>query len=210
MELSDNYTNDNKLNHQFVSDWCLFRDILDNGTTKNDHYYMNFNVQKLNVLSISRLLTWFTKTVETLNSPYLLDDNNEEYLNEKSYVNDGKGAVPKADSYPSHKKGSYKLPSITGRMKILVNELNESFDWLVKELIISTTTSMPKKSSVLAANNYKSNAGVLIDPTKKSSKKYERGHAQSDKNGGDKNIGNIKPQIKKANRAYSGRNMITK
>ena len=56
-------------------------------------------------------------------------------------------------------------------MKILVNELNESFEWLITERIISTITTMPKKSSVLAANNYMSNAGVLIDPTKKSSDK---------------------------------------
>jgi hypothetical protein len=209
LELSDNYTSDKMLNHQFVSDWCLFRDILDNGTTKNDHYYMNFNIQKLKVLSTSRLLTWFTKRIETLNSEYLLDENKKEYLNEKSYVNDGKGAVAKADSYPSHKKGGYKLVSMTGRMKILVNELNESFEWLAKELIISTTVSMPKKSSVLAANDYTSNAGVLIDPTKKSSDKYERGHVQSRKNEGEDVVSNLKPQVKKANRAYSGRNMIT-
>ena len=209
LELSDNYTSDKMLNHQFVSDWCLFRDILDNGTTKNDHYYMNFNIQKLKVLSTSRLLTWFTKTVETLNSPYLLDENGEEHLNDKSYVNDGKGVVAKADSYPSHKAGGYKLVSMTGRMKILVNELNESFEWLNTERIISTTVSMPKKSSVLAANNYMSNAGVLIDPTKKSSDKYERGHVQSRKNEGEDVVSNLKPQVKKANRAYSGRNMIT-
>jgi hypothetical protein len=209
IELSDNYTSDKMLMHSFVSDWCLFRDILDNGTTKNDHYYMNFNIQKLKVLSTSRLLTWFAKTVETLNSPYLLNENKEEYLNGKSYVNDGKGVVAKADSYPSHKAGGYKLVSITGRMRILVNELNESFGWLVTERIISTTTTMPKKSSVLAANNYISNAGVLIDPTKKSSDKYERGHVQSRKNEGEDVVKNLKPQVKKANRAYSGRNMIT-
>jgi hypothetical protein len=201
------------LDHQFVSDWCLLRDIIDNAPANNkkDHYYMNFNVQKFKILSAPRLLTWFTQTVEILSAKNLLDDNKQKVLNVKSYSFDNnKGIVANADSYPAHKSGGYKLASITGRMKILINELNEKFNWLVDERIISTTTSMPKKSSVLAANDYVSNAGVLIDPTKKSSEKYERGHITSRKNGGDDSVANLKPQLKKANRSYSGRNMVKK
>jgi hypothetical protein len=212
-ELADNYTNNLMLDHQFVSDWCLLRDIIDNAPANNkkDHYYMNFNVQKFKILSVPRLLTWFTQTVEILSAKNLLDDNKQKVLNVKSYSFDNnKGIVANADSYPAHKSGGYKLASITGRMKILINELNEKFNWLVDERIISTTTSMPKKSSVLAANDYISNAGVLIDPTKKSSEKYERGHITSRKNGGDDSVANLKPQLKKANRSYSGRNMVKK
>ena len=79
---------------------------------------------------------------------------------------------------------------------------------MISEMIISTTTSMPSKSSVRAASGYRSNANVLIDPTKKSADKYERGHVKSVKNEGSNDLNNIKPQIKKANRAQSGRNMV--
>jgi len=67
---------------------------------------------------------------------------------------------------------------------------------------------MPSTSKVRAASGYKSNANVLIDPTKKSADKYERGHVKSVKNEGSNELINIKPQIKKANRAQSGRNMV--
>jgi hypothetical protein len=197
------------LMHQFVSDWCLFRDVIDNGSTKGNAYYQLYSGKKLKVLSIPQLFTWFTKTVETLTTPKFIDEiSGDTIINDKSYTFDGSNIIEKADSYPSHKAGGFNYVSIIGRIKILVNEFNDSFNDLVKNRVISTTTTMPPKSQVLASNSYKSNAGTLIDPTKKASDKYERGHVTSRKNEGSDELGNLKPQIKKANRSYSGRNMI--
>jgi hypothetical protein len=208
LEVRDNYTSDLMLTHQFISDWCLFRDAIDNGNTKNNPHYAQFSVRKFKVLSTPKLLEWFIRTTETLVTEELPDENGVLQINEKSYTYDGKYIVPKADSFYSHKRGGYKYASIIGRIKTLINELNESFEDLTSEMIISTTTAMPSKSAVRAASGYKSNANVLIDPTKKSADKYERGHDKSVKNGGSNNLSNIKPQIKKANRAQSGRNMV--
>jgi hypothetical protein len=211
MELRDNYTSNTVLMHQFVSDWCLFRDIISNySLVKSDPYYTNFdNLRKLTVLSISQLFEWFAKKIDSLTVEYILDENGLEVENKKSYIVDGKNLVQRADSYPAHKSGGFKLPSIMGRMKILINELNEDFDGLVKQQTISENTSMPSKSKTLAANNFTSNAKVLIQVTKSSGDQYERGHVKSRKNGGEDRVGNLKPQTKKANRAYSGRNMLT-
>jgi hypothetical protein len=207
LEVRDNYTSDLMLTHQFLSDWCLFRDAIDNGNTKNNPHYAQFSVRKFKILSTPKLLEWFIKTTESLVAEELPDENGELQINEKSYTYDGKYIVPKADSFYSHKRGGYKYASIIGRIKTIVNELNESFNELESERIISTS-SMPTTSKVRAASGYKSNANVLIDPTKKSADKYERGHVKSVKNEGSNDLSNIKPQIKKANRAQSGRNMI--
>lgn len=208
LELRNNYTSELKLTHQFVSDWCLFRDAIDNGNTKNNPYYTQFSIRKFKILSTPKLLEWFIKTTESLVAEELPDENDVLQINEKSYTYDGKHIIPKADSFYSHRRGGYKYASIIGRIKILVNELNESFDNLVSERIISTTTAMPSKSAVRVANGYMSNANILIDPTKKSADKYERGHITSVKNEGSNDLNNIKPQLKKANRAQSGRNMV--
>jgi len=209
MELRDNYTSNNMLMQQFVSDWCLFRDIIGNySLSKTDPYYAHFDVRKMTILSTGELLQWFMKTTDRLNA-LEYEVNGEMVPNEESYVFDGKKWIPKDDSLPSHKKGGFKFKSIMGRMKIMINKLNEDFDELLKCQTISESTTMPSKANVLAANDYRSNAGVRINPTKSSSDKYERGHVKSRKNGGEDVVTNLKPQIKKANRAYSGRNMIT-
>jgi hypothetical protein len=93
-------------------------------------------------------------------------------------------------------------------MKILINELNIDFKQLEKDRVITTTTTMAPKSEVLAINGFKSNVGKLINPTKSSADKYERGHIQSRKNEGTDDASNLSPQIKVANRKYSGKNMI--
>lgn len=211
IELQQNYTSDKMLMHQFVSDWCLFRDVIDNGSTKGNAYYQLYSGKKLKVLSIPQLFTWFTKTVDTLTTPEFIDElTGDTIVNDKSYMYDGRNIVQKGDSYPSHKAGGFGYQSIIGRIKILINEFNDSFDDLAKNRIISTTKSMAPTSQVFASNNYRSNAGTLIDPTKKASDKYERGHVTSRKNEGSDELGNLKPQIKKANRSYSGRNMTKK
>ena len=204
-ELIENYTSDTKLTHQFVSNWCLFRDILDNYSNKNDSYFSHFSSPKMKILSIGNLFTWFTTIIQILESKW----ESPNVLNAKSYQYDtNKQIVKKADSWPSHKDGGYKLASTIGRMKILVNELNASFKQLEKDRIITTTTTMAPKSEVLAVNGFKSNVGILINPTKASVDKYERGHIQSRKNEGTDDASNLSPQIKKANRKYSGKNMI--
>jgi hypothetical protein len=213
LEYADNYTTDSRITHQTLSDWIMFRDILDNGgVDKNNSYYTNFalnNVQNMKVISIPKLITWFSTKLNDLTAEYLIDENGDETINTKTYIYDGKALVARDDSYVSHKAGGYKLASIIGRMKILVNEFNTDYDELRKKNVVSEAKSMPSKGKVLGANRHRSNAGVLIDPTKKSSEKYERGHVQSRKNGGEDVVTNLKPQVKKANRAYSGRNMIT-
>ena len=189
----------------------LFRDVIDNGSTKGNAYYQLYSGKKLKVLSIPQLFTWFTKTVDTLTTPEFIDElTGDTIVNDKSYMYDGRNIVQKGDSYPSHKAGGFGYQSIIGRIKILINEFNDSFDDLAKNRIISTTKSMAPTSQVFASNNYRSNAGTLIDPTKKASDKYERGHVTSRKNEGSDELGNLKPQIKKANRSYSGRNMTKK
>lgn len=211
MEIRDNYTSNTMLMHQFVSDWCLFRDIIANfSLTKSEPYYSHFNIKKMSILSEGQLFEWFTKKIDTLVVEYYIDEDDNEMPNLKSYVYDGKVLIPKLDSYPSHKSGGFKLASIIGRMKILVSELNEDFDELVKLQIISEIVSMPSKAKVLAAHGHRSNAGVLISRTKSSSDKYERGHVKSRMNGGEDVVANLKPQVKSANRAYSGRDMTLK
>lgn len=209
MEIRDNYTSNDRLMQQFVSDWCLFRDIISNySLAKTDPYYSHFDVKKMTILSTGELLEWFMKTTERLNAEEY-EVNGKLVANEESYIFDGKKWIPKDDSLPSHKKGGFKFKSIMGRMKIMINKLNEDFDELVKSQTISEATTMPSKAKVLAANDYRSNAGVPINPTKSSSDKYERGHVKSRKNGGEDVVTNLKPQVKDANRAYSGRNMTT-
>ena len=66
---------------------------------------------------------------------------------------------------------------------------------------------MPKKSDVLISNNYKSLGGTLIDPTKKSSDKYERGHVIADANGGSRELDNFVPEVKQSNRKRGARNI---
>lgn len=210
MEIRDNYTSNTMLMQQFVSDWCLFRDIISNyNLAKTDAYYSHFDVKKMTILSTGQLFEWFMKTTDRLNA-LEYEVNGKMVPNRESYVFDTKKWIPKDDSLPSHKKGGFKFASIIGRMKIMINKLNEEFDELVKLQIISEATTMPSKSRVLAANDYRSNTGVLINPTKSSSDKYERGHVKSRKNGGEDVVNNLKPQVKTANRAYSGRNMTTK
>lgn len=214
LEYVDNYTTDSRITHQTLSDWIMFRDILENGgSVKNSSYYVNFalhNIENMKIVSIPKFLTWFAAKLNDLTAEYIIDENGDEVINSKTYIHDGKTLVARDDSYESHKKGGYKLASIIGRMKILVNEFNTDYDELRKKVIVSEAKSMPSKAKVLGANNHKSTAGVLIDPTKKSSDKYERGHITSRKNGGEDVVTNLKPQEKKANRAYSGRNMLTK
>jgi len=214
LEYVDNYTSDSKISHQVLSDWIMFRDILDNSTAaKNNSYYMNFalhNVQNMKVISVPKLLTWFAAKLNDLTAEYIIDENGDEVINSKTYIHDGKTLIARDDSYESHKRGGYKLASIIGRMKILINEFNVDYDELRKKIVVSEAKSMPSKSKVMGASGHKSTAGVLIDPTKKSSDKYERGHVTSRKNGGEDTVTNLKPQEKKANRAYSGRNMIQK
>ena len=212
LEVRDNYSSDLMLSHQFLSDWCLFRDALDNGSKKNNSnpsWYNQFSVRKLKVLSTPKLLEWFIKTTEQLVTEELEDENGNLVINEKSFTHDGKYIIPKADSFYEHKRGGYKFASIVGRVKILINEFNESFDTLKIERVISEQVGMHSLPKVRASNGYKSNANVLIDPTKKSADKYERGHVKSVKNEGSNELINIKPQIKKANRAQSGRNMVS-
>jgi hypothetical protein len=214
VEYADNYTSDTKITPQMLSDWIMFRDVLENGgTVKNNSYYMNFslhNIELMKVISIPKLLTWFSTKLNDLTAEYIIDENGIEVINSKTYIHDGKTLVARDDSYESHKKGGYKLASIIGRMKILINEFNIDYEELRKKAVVTEAKSMPSRGKVFAANNHKSNAGILIDPTKKSSEKYERGHVQSRKNGGEDVVTNLKPQVKEANRAYSGRNMITK
>lgn len=207
LEVRDNYSSDLMMTHQFLSDWCLFRDVISNGNTKNSLYYNSFSIRKFKILSTPKFFEWFTKTYETLLTPEIMNEHGELVLNEKQYSYDGKTIQAKSDSFYEHKRGGYKFASIVGRIKTLVNELNDNFDSLVDGRVITTTT-MSTKQAVRAANGYKSNANVLIDPTKKSADKYERGHVKSVKNGGSNELKNVKPQAKKANRAQSGRNMI--
>lgn len=212
-ELIDDYTSDTKLTHQFVSNWCLFRDILDNYSNKNDSYFLSFTIPKMNILSVSSLFTWFTKKIQTLESRWIVvdesDENSPKILNDKSYQYDtNKQIVKKANSWPSHKDGGYKLASTIGRMRILINELTIDFKQLEKDRVITTTTTMAPKSEVFASNGFKSNVGKIINPTKSSADKYERGHIQSRKNEGTDDALNLSPQIKTANRKYSGKNMI--
>ena len=197
MEIIDNYSSSNKLFHQTISNYIIFRDVLDNHNNKNDAFYSHFPTPKVMITSESKFLNWFIKKIDWLTSK----TNPESY----QIINGILDRLP--DSYPAHAAGGYKLKSIIGRVKLLINELNNDLDELLTERTIDNNKSMPKKSDVLISNNYKSLGGTLIDPTKKSSDKYERGHVIADANGGSRELDNFVPEVKQSNRKRGARNI---
>ena len=207
LEIIDNYSSDNKLTHQQISNYVLLKDVLDNHSTNNNPYYMNFNIPKLSILSDSKFLTWYLQKDIELREKW--EDKKNGVPNPKSYhiIN---GVVDKLpDSFPAHCSGGYKLKSIVGRLKILINELNLDVNRLKKNRVVSESVSAPKKSTVVVNNDWKTLGGGFIDPTKTSYDTIERGHINANALGGSLNDDNFVPETKKSNRLRGARNIIT-
>ena len=206
-EIIDNYSSDNKLTHQQISNYVLLRDILDNHSTSNNSYYMNFNIPKLSILSDGKFLAWYLKKDVELREKW--EDKKNKIPNSKSYhIVDGI-IERRPDSYPAHCAGGYKLKSIIGRLRKLINELNDDFSVLKNDRIVSESTSAPKKSTVVVNNDWKSLGGGFIDPTKTSYDTIERGHKNAKALGGSYDDDNFVPEHKKSNRKRGARNIIT-
>ena len=154
-------------------------------------------------MSETNFLTWFIKKVESLKAKK--DENGN--LNTKSYQFVGHEIDRLPDSYPAHSSGGYKKKSIIGREKILLNELSDDLKTLITDRVISESLTMPKKSDVLSSNNYTSLGGTMINPIKKSSDKFERGHLTADALGGSRELDNFVPEAKKSNRKRGARNI---
>lgn len=206
LKIVDNYSNNNKLTHQQISNYVLLRDILDNYSTKNNPYYMNFNIPKLSVLVDGKFLSWYLRKDVELREKW--EDQKNKVPNSKSY-HIVQGVIERLpDSYPAHCSGGYKLKSIIGRLKILINELQSDLITLRDSRVVSESTSAPKKSTVAANNNWKTLGGEIIDPTKTSYDTFERGHTQAKALGGSYDDENFVAERKQSNRARGARNII--
>ena len=205
LEIVDNYSAETKLTHQQISNYCLLRDILDNHSTRNSPYYVNFNIPKLSILSFPKFLAWYLKKEVELRKKWL--DKKKQIPNPKSYhiVQGILERLP--DSFPAHASGSYKLTSIIGRMKIFVNELREDLTELLNDRVVSESVSAPKKSNIASNNNWKTLGGGFIDPTKTSYDRFEKGHVQAKALGGSYDEDNIVPEDKGSNRKRGARNI---
>ena len=101
-----------------------------------------------------------------------------------------------------------KLASITGRLKWLLDKFKADYQSLINDGTISDQIGMNDMATIIVASDFKDSDGDEINLTR--DEELERGHIQSKKNEGSNKLENIKPQKKKSNRSYSGKDMITK
>jgi hypothetical protein len=101
-----------------------------------------------------------------------------------------------------------KLVSITGRLRWLLDSFKSNYQSLINDGTISDQVGMNDMQTIIVANDFIDSDGDEINLTR--DEVLERGHDQSVKNEGSNKLHNVKPQKKKSNRSYSGRDMISK
>ena len=131
-------------------------------------------------------------------------------LNDTSWILDKNGEyLPVKDAMPSLLEQGSNYSATVGRVKLLIEELNNDLDYLSNERIISINVHKPSLIDVVVSSNYETNDGKKINPLTDMDG-LEKGHIESDAHGGDKSIENITAQEFESNRDYGTMDLIEK
>ena len=207
----DEYKNKNAVNPTHLSTWIAFRDVLANYNNKQNPFYMVFgNIPQTNVLSEGQFLNWYLSTITKFESKVKEDSHGRLVLNSEHWVKDSSSDKHSSapEGWPAHCEGGMKLVSITGRLRWLLDSFKSNYQSLINDGTISDQVGMNDMQTIIVANDFIDSDGDEINLTR--DEVLERGHDQSVKNEGSNKLHNVKPQKKKSNRSYSGRDMISK
>lgn len=196
-----NYTSIKKVKPIVLSSFVDFMEVIKKSGNKNDGYIPQFGtIPKFNILSDNKFLDWYLKTINNFEAKTMSNSSHYYKVNGKwAYVQDG---------WPSHCSGTYNAASKIGRIKWLLDALQNSMDELLRDRVLSNEHSMPDMPTIMSHNNHIDSEGNKINLAK-TNVNYERGHENSKARGGDNSLDNLKPQRKESNRQYSDKDMIT-
>ena len=152
------------------------------------------SIPETNVLSEGKFLDWFLRTITTFESKTIRNLNNF-ILNREHWVKDSSSE-------------KHSLAPEGCRLKWLLDKFKADYQSLINDGTISDQIGMNDMATIIVASDFKDSDGDEINLTR--DEELERGHIQSKKNEGSNKLENIKPQKKKSNRSYSGKDMITK
>lgn len=204
-ELCDNYKGES-IEPGVIDGYIFLRDIIDclhTKEAKSDWYYKQFGVKKFIVLNKSEFVSWYIKKDIDLRAQYINGS-----LNTKSFTELDNGDIEILEhGYAGHCAGGFKENSLRDRLKMLLEELNNDFNKLLNQRVVSTVTSMPSMAKVMANSGFKTITGKLIDPTKQN--KLDRGHKNAKAKGGSYEVGNLAPQSSNANRKNKARDLAS-